>query len=91
MYVRMYVCMCFSLILDSSVGLSTGIQSPFDSNIACLCQSIEINNNKHVCMYVICIVYPYNSQDCFAGSGAIKPMIFTVPMQQLRRMYITIH
>ena len=26
--------------------------SPFDSNIACLCQSIEINNNKYVCMYV---------------------------------------
>ena len=23
--------------------------SPLDSNIACLCQSIEINNNKHVC------------------------------------------
>ena len=22
--------------------------SPFDSNIVCLCQSIEINNNKHV-------------------------------------------
>ena len=22
--------------------------SPFDSNIACLCQSIEINNNKHL-------------------------------------------
>ena len=22
--------------------------SPFDSNIACLCQSIEINNNKHI-------------------------------------------
>ena len=22
--------------------------SPFDSNIACLCQNIEINNNKHV-------------------------------------------
>ena len=22
--------------------------SPFDSNIACLCQSIDINNNKHV-------------------------------------------
>ena len=61
----------FSLILDSSVGLSTGIQSagdwvsetlwvrilhsaeednlsPFDSKIACLCQSIEINNNKYV-------------------------------------------
>ena len=28
--------------------------SPFDSNIACLCQSIEINNNKYVCMYVCC-------------------------------------
>ena len=61
----------FSLILDSSVGLSAGIQSaedwvsetlwvrilhsadedklsPFDSNIACLCQSIEINNSKYV-------------------------------------------
>ena len=22
--------------------------SPFDSNIACMCQSIEINNNKHI-------------------------------------------
>ena len=65
----------FSLILDSSVGLSAGIQSaeywvsetpwvrillsaekdnlsPLDSKIACLCQSIEINNNKYVCMYV---------------------------------------
>ena len=62
----------FSLILDSSVGLSAGIQSagdsvpktlqilhsaeednlsPFDLKIACLCQSIEINNNKHVCMH----------------------------------------
>ena len=61
----------FSLILDSSVGLSAGIQSaedwvsetpwvwillsaeednlsPFDSKITCLCQSIEINNNKYV-------------------------------------------
>ena len=59
----------FSLILDSSVGLSAGIESaedwvsetlwvrillsaeedklyPFDSKIACLCQSIKINNNK---------------------------------------------
>ena len=67
----------FSLILDSSVGLSAGIHllairclipwwvrilhsaeednlSPFDSNIDCLCQSIEINNNSiHVCMYVL--------------------------------------
>ena len=60
----------FSLILDSSVGLSASIQSagdlvswtpgsnpafcrgtnlsPFDLKIACLCQSIEINNNKYV-------------------------------------------
>ena len=58
----------FSLILDSSVGLSASIQSagdlvsgvqilhsaeehnlsPFDLNIACLCQSIEINNSKYV-------------------------------------------
>ena len=27
--------------------------SPLDSNIACLCQSIEINNNKYACMYVL--------------------------------------
>ena len=33
--------------------------SPFDSNIACLCQSIEINNKKHVCMYVCMYVYMY--------------------------------
>ena len=43
----------FSLILGSSVGLSASIQSaghlcPFDLNIAYLCQSIEINNNKYV-------------------------------------------
>ena len=58
----------FSLILDSSVGLSASIQSagdlvsgvqilhlaeehnlsPFDLNIACLCQSIDINNSKYV-------------------------------------------
>ena len=80
----------FSLILDSSIGLSAGIQSagdsvpetllvrimhaaeeenlsPFDSKISCLCQSIETNNNKHVCMYVctnectdvLCTIYIY--------------------------------
>ena len=71
----------FSLILDSSVGLSAGIQSagdlvsetlwvrilhsaeednlsPFDMKIACLCQSIEINN-KYVCMYVRTYVRTY--------------------------------
>ena len=59
-----------SLILNSSVGLSAGIQSagdsvpvtlvrilhsaednnlsPFDSKIACLCHSTEINNNKNM-------------------------------------------
>ena len=26
--------------------------SPLDSNIACLCQGIEINNNKYVYVYV---------------------------------------
>ena len=60
----------YLLILDSSVGLSAGIQSardsvpktlvqilqtakednlsPFDLKNTCLCQGIEINNNKHV-------------------------------------------
>ena len=71
-----------SLILDSSVGLSAGIQSagdsvpktlvqilhsaekdflsPFDLKIVCLCQSIEINNNKHVSKDVLreqCWIY----------------------------------
>ena len=73
----------FSLILDSSVGLSADIQSagdsvsetpwvrilhsaeednlsPFDSKIACLCQSIEINN-KYVCI-CICICIEINLQ-----------------------------
>ena len=27
--------------------------SPLDSNIACLCQSIEIKNNKHVIIFKI--------------------------------------
>ena len=31
--------------------------SPFDLNIACLCQSIEINNNKYVCVYAcVCVL-----------------------------------
>ena len=69
----------FSLILDSSVGLSASIQSagelvhgsrvqillsaeehnlsPFDLNIACLCESIEINNKHASCMYVCMYVY----------------------------------
>ena len=39
----------FISILDSSVSLSAEEDNfPFDSNIACLCQSIEINNNKQV-------------------------------------------
>ena len=52
----------YSLVLESSVGLSAGIQSagdlvhsaeednlsPFHSNIACTCQSIQINNSIHV-------------------------------------------
>ena len=69
----------FSLILDSSVGLSAGIQSagdwvsetlwvrilhsaeednlsPFDSKIACLCQSIEINN-KYIYIYFTLVSY----------------------------------
>ena len=40
MYVCMYVCILHSAEEDNS--------SPLDSNIARLCQSIEINNNKHV-------------------------------------------
>ena len=70
----------FCLILDSSVGLSAGIQSagdwvsetpwvrilrsaeednlsPLDSKIACLCQSMEIYNNKHIYTERTCTIY----------------------------------
>ena len=30
---------------------------PFESKIVCLCQSIETNNNKYVCMYVCMCAY----------------------------------
>ena len=75
----------FSLILDSSVGLSAGIQStgdlvsetsqlrilhsaeednfsPFDSKIACLCQSIAIYNNKHIYVWIYMYIISYNCQ-----------------------------
>ena len=45
-YTCIYVCMC--IYVDNL--------SPFDSNMACLCQSIEINNNKHICIYT-CIIF----------------------------------
>ena len=34
-------------------GVKNRCLSPFDSNIACLCQSIEINNNKHHSMLLL--------------------------------------
>ena len=33
--------------------------SPFDSKIACLCRSIAISHNKHVCMYACIYVRTY--------------------------------
>ena len=47
MYACMYVCMdgWMDGVLHSA---EEDYLSPFDSNIARLCQSIEINNNKHV-------------------------------------------
>ena len=64
MYVCMYACMYVCIIVCMYVCIIVCIivcmyvlyvctvcmynLSPFDSNIACLCQSIEINNNKHV-------------------------------------------
>ena len=68
MYVCMYVCQrAFSLLAIGYLGPRVQILhsaeehnlSPFDLNIACLCQSIEINNNKYVCMYVYMYVYIY--------------------------------
>ena len=73
-YMYMYVCVCmcicqqaFSLLVNRYLRPWVRILpsaeednlSPFDSNIACLCQSIEINNNKHVCMYMYIYIYIY--------------------------------
>ena len=45
--------------------------SPFDSNIACLCQSIEINNNKHVYMHVwLCEQDHHPFKKCLAAHAA---------------------
>ena len=62
MYVCMYVCMYFRQRAFSLLAIwclrpwwvrilhsaEEDNLSPFDSNIACLCQSIEINNDKHI-------------------------------------------
>ena len=68
-YVCVYVCMQESSLLLANRCLRPRVRilqsaeednlSPFDSNIACLCQSIEINNNKYVCTYVCMYVYMY--------------------------------
>ena len=49
MYVCMYVWMDGWMYawMDGWMEVEDKL-SPFDSNIACLCQSIEINNNKYV-------------------------------------------
>ena len=39
---------CLGSRLQILLSAEEHILSPFDLNIACLCQSIEINNNKHV-------------------------------------------
>ena len=44
----MYVCTLCVRILHSAEEDNL---YPFDTKTACLCQSIEINNNKYVCMY----------------------------------------
>ena len=92
----------FSLILDSSVGLSAGIQSagdwvsktlwvrilhsaeednlsPFDSKIACLCQSIQINN-KYVCMYV-CVSVCLDSNLAFSRGRQLVSFRFDINCQ----------
>ena len=90
----------FSLILDSLVGLSAGIQSagdsvpetlwfrilhtaeednlsPFNSKIACLCQSIEINSNTYVCMYMyIYIIYIYMALKCIYDRNDANALSF---------------
>ena len=33
--------------------------SPFDSKIACLCHSIEINSNKYIYIYIYIYIYVY--------------------------------
>ena len=44
--------------------------SPFDSKIACLCQSIEINNNKHI--YKMQVISILNCNYFLASFQGIK-------------------
>ena len=50
---------------ESCIPTEEGNLSTFDSKIVCLCQSIEINNNRacmylcDVCLYVFMYVYMY--------------------------------
>ena len=39
--------------------------SPFDSNIACLCQSMEINNNKYIYIYIYSLLSLAMALDSF--------------------------
>ena len=105
----------FSLILDSSVGLSVAIESagdsvpetlwvrlmhsaeednlsPFHPKIACLCQSIEINNTKHVCMHSLSPM-PRWPQFPWAYSKHLKihrfdvnTIVFVKPSQQATKI-----
>ena len=50
--------------------------SPFDSNIACLCQSIEINNNKHVCMKLTPCAFQAGCQLSSAATGTSLELRF---------------
>ena len=48
-YNKLFVLVLFHLELFYYVLLNhIDNLSPLDSNIACLCQNIEINNNKHI-------------------------------------------
>ena len=54
---------CWTLIRRILPSAEEDNLSPFDSNIACLCQSIEINNNMYVYMYVCMYVRMYGVWD----------------------------
>ena len=53
--------------------------SPLDSNIACLCQSIEINNNKHIISYYIFmqLYFVQMARRILCGIKVLNDLIFT--------------
>ena len=65
--------------------------SNFDSNIACLCQSININNNKHI--YIVCVCYIFCACVLWrhAFESAVHQMLAIYLSTNRLNVFVTVH